>query len=244
MDEATLASIHAALMEHTRLIDEVKAECREKCECGVLEARCDSLERSVRVLKKDVRWTYLAPDIPRSHWIEQGHSVGYADVMKDYLRRIKGDAEAIRNGSEGYCCECLDNGSLTRPTILHDDALLPHFKELADAIQVSDGIPRIIIDNVELRPSALGILFPAMEGKVTIIYIESIIFSEDVAECYETIATSIRRNYSLEGLLLGGTAIPSYEQADLLIKSIKDNRSIKQVQMENRFNQNGRRQWL
>ena len=78
-----------------------------------------------------------------------------------------------------------------------------------------------------------------MEGKVTIIYIESIIFSEDVAECYETIATSIRRNYSLEGLLLGGTAIPSYEQADLLIKSIKDNRSIKQVQMENRFNQNG-----
>ncbi|EJK62538.1 hypothetical protein THAOC_16848 [Thalassiosira oceanica] len=153
-------------------------ELREKCE--VLEARCSSLERSIQVLRKDVNWTYSAPDIPRSHWIEQGHDEEYADNMEDNIGRIKQDAMRIRNGVYIYC-RCLDyEGQLT---ISHDDALLPHFKELADAIQL--------------------------------------------------------RNHALERLTWSDNWIPSDELADLLIKSIIENRVIKRIWLENSFNQSG-----
>ena len=244
MDEATLASIHAALAEHGRQIRTLAAANRSLEEehralvekHRALEARCDSLERSVQVLKKDVKWTYLAPDIPHSHWIEQGHEEEYGQCMELLLHFIKEESEAIRNGTEDTCA-CLNGYS--RPTILHDDALLPHFEELADAIQVSSGIRRISIGDIELSPSAINILFPAMEGKVIVVNICGIRFpGPDVAECYESIATSIRRNHTLEHLTWGNP-ISSEDHADLLIQSAINNRSIKTVWMDNCFHQNG-----
>lgn len=52
------------------------AELRRRREVDRL--RADSLGRSVRVLGRDVAWTYSAPDIPRRHWDIRGHdaSVG------------------------------------------------------------------------------------------------------------------------------------------------------------------------
>ena len=257
----TLDDINAVLEEHARQIqtlvaanrsldakyrarvDELEAECREKCEslereCGILETRCRSLERSIKVLKKDVSWSYSAPDIPRSHWIERGHEEEYADNLEGCLRRIKGDAAGMRTEGEQLCCDCLDNED--GPTISHDDALLPHLKELADAIQVSDGIRQIVINNIELHPSALSILFPAMEGKVTGIDMRRMRFpGPDVLECYESIATSIGRNHALENLVWLNNQFPSDEQADLVIESIINNETIKDVHMGNCFNQNG-----
>ncbi|EJK46326.1 hypothetical protein THAOC_35008 [Thalassiosira oceanica] len=210
-------------------------ELREKC--GVLESRCGSLERSIRVLRKDVSWSYTAPDIPRGHWNEQGRDDEYADNVEEKIGRIKDDVERIRNG-ENIVCECLD--CFGQLTILHDDALLPHFRELADAIQLSNGIQRIAIGNIELRPSALRIMFPVLEGKVTNISMRRIIFpGPDVVECYEIIAASIRRNHALEILTWIGNQIPSDEQADLLIKSIIDNWSINTLTLDNCFNLSG-----
>ncbi|EJK60562.1 hypothetical protein THAOC_19057, partial [Thalassiosira oceanica] len=211
--DGTLMPINAVLAEHARQIealvaanraldekyqaqvDEVKAECREKCEslerqCGVLEARCGSLERSIQVLKKDVNWTYKAPDIPRRHWIEQGRSEEYADNMERFLRGIKEDVEDIRADAAGCSFDCLHNGG--HPAMLHDDTLLPHFKEFSNAIQVATADVEIVIENIELHPKVLGILCPVMEGKAIDVWMENILFSaENVAECYEIIAASI-----------------------------------------------------
>ncbi|EJK52205.1 hypothetical protein THAOC_28551 [Thalassiosira oceanica] len=232
-----LVAINSTLQ--ARLDGQAGSQAREvdelRVKCNVLESRCSSLERSIQVLKKDVNWKYSAPDIPRSHWIDQGHDREYADNMKGCLRRIKGHVERIRNGENIYCT-CLDyDGELT---ILHDDALLPHFKELADAIQLSNGIRRINIDNLELRPSALGILFPAMEGKVKRIDMRCIRFpGPDVVECYEIIATSIKRNHALNSLTWIGNQIPSDDQADLLMESLIENRVIKDIRLLNCFDQ-------
>ncbi|EJK64899.1 hypothetical protein THAOC_14313, partial [Thalassiosira oceanica] len=231
-----LVAINSTLQ--ARLDGQAGSQAREvdelRVKCNVLESRCGSLERSIQVLKKDVNWKYTAPDIPRSHWIEQGHDREYADNMKGCLRRIKGHVERIRNGENIYC-SCLDyDGELT---ILHDDALQPHFKELADAIQLSNGIRRINIDNLELRPSALGILFPAMEGKVKRIDMRRIrIPVPDAVKCYEIISSSIRRNHALERLLWIGIQIPSDDQADLLMQSLIENRAIKDIRLEKCFN--------
>ncbi|EJK62826.1 hypothetical protein THAOC_16547 [Thalassiosira oceanica] len=254
----TLDDIHAVLEEHARRIETFAAANKmlkgrntaleERCKaldrksesleraCDELEVRCSSLERSIQVLKKDVDWTYSAPDIPRSHWIEQGRDEEYADNVDECLERIKIDAMRIRNG-EDFCCACLDNED--QLAILHDDAMLPHFKELANAIQLSDGIRQICIDNVELRPSVLRILFPAMEGKVTDIFMQCVRFpGPDVVECYDIIVTSVRHNHALKALTWAGNPISSDYLADLLIESIIDNRSIEILRLENCFDQN------
>ena len=132
--DETPTDINAVLAEHARQIealaaanrsldakyqarvDELEAECREKCEslerkCGILETRCSSLERSIQVLKKDVNWTYSAPDIPRSHWIEQGHDEEYADNMEELLDTSKVTLRPLGGWGEDYYCECLTTGT-------------------------------------------------------------------------------------------------------------------------------------
>ncbi|EJK68782.1 hypothetical protein THAOC_10011 [Thalassiosira oceanica] len=255
----TLGDINAVLEEHARRIETLAAANKvlegrntaleERCKaldrkseslersCDKLKVRCSSLERSIQVLKKDVNWAYSAPSIPRSQGIVLGRDEDYANSMGGAIRHIKKDVERIRNG-ENIDCNCLDFYDQT--AILHDDVLLPHFQELADAIQLSNGIQQINIDNIEMCPSALRILFPAMEGKVKRVWMESVTFpAEDVVECYEIIATSIRRNHALKELTWSGIRIPSDEQADLLIKSVIDNRSIKDIRLKNCFNQSG-----
>ena len=81
-DALTAAEIWALLDMHTRQIQTLVAANRALEEsnsalegrCDALEAkcqtRCNSLERSIKVLKKDVKWTYSAPVVPRSYWLD------------------------------------------------------------------------------------------------------------------------------------------------------------------------------
>ena len=158
--------------------------------------------------------------------------------MEQLRRFIKINVESIRkNGNRDSSCSCLDNEE--NLTILHDDALLPHFKELANAIQLSDGMGEIFIDNIELHPSALSILLPAMEGKVTGIDMRRIRFPDgNVMECYESIATSIGHNHALNELACVDNRFPD-DHAALVIESVVRNWSIKIVRLENCFHRNG-----
>ena len=99
---------------------------------------------------------------------------------------------------------------------------------------------KIIVGNIELPPTAINILFPAMEGKVTTIDVSRIVFPpEDVMECYEIIATLIGRNHTLKELTWSQIRFLSDDHADLMVESIKANGSIKHVTMESCFDQNG-----
>ncbi|EJK61822.1 hypothetical protein THAOC_17618, partial [Thalassiosira oceanica] len=79
-----------------------------KLETQDLRRRCAVNARSIQVLKKDVKWTYSAPDIPLSHWQNQGHGDQYIAEMT----------------------------KLPEVPLAHDDILLPHWSELSDAIQI------------------------------------------------------------------------------------------------------------
>lgn len=256
----TADEIGALLERHTRRLDErmqlqsdrfvelkaknaaLEEECRSlqlqvdelsKDNARVREdyrARCDSLERSIQVLMKDVNWKYSAPDIPRSHWIEQGYDEGDAAIMEAIIRQMKDDVKRVRNGTHSEH-NLLFEGILS---IQHDDALLPHFQELADAVQVSGGgIDSIDIYGFELRPSSLKILMPVMENKVSNVNMYRLRFP--AMRCYEIICRSIRRNHRLKKLQWIGIEIESDEQAELLIESIIDNQSIKSVSLDSSF---------
>ena len=61
----------------------------------------------------------------------------------------------------------------------------------------------------------------------------------DATEFFQSFAKSIKRNSALEQLTWSGTRIPSDQHADLLIRSIIDNRSINTVRLRDCFGQEG-----
>ncbi|EJK50629.1 hypothetical protein THAOC_30334, partial [Thalassiosira oceanica] len=126
----------ASMRRQADALDEANAALKKqmvelKLETEDLRRRCDVNARSIQVLKKDVKWTYSAPDIPRSHWHNQGHGDQYIAEMTKLVKVIKKITEKLRNGED------LKQIYL-KPEIplAHDDILLPHWSELSDAIQL------------------------------------------------------------------------------------------------------------
>ncbi|EJK67063.1 hypothetical protein THAOC_11948, partial [Thalassiosira oceanica] len=206
--------------------------------------------RGVRGLRRRARDEELPPasrpddarerraEVPRR--AERGQARGRELLLPRLLRRRLGHHRRVLSGAAPLPGDTQGStlNNEDQLAILHDDALLPHFNELSDAIQLSNGIRLILIDNIELRPSALRIMFPALEGKVTNISMYRVRFpGPDVVECYEIIAKSIRRNHALEELAWVGNRFPSDDEANLLIESIISNHSINTISMNNCFNQ-------
>ncbi|EJK54209.1 hypothetical protein THAOC_26220, partial [Thalassiosira oceanica] len=105
-----------------------------KLETKDLRRRCAVNARSVQVLKKDVKWTYSAPDIPRSHWQSQGHGDQYIAEMTKLVKLIKKITEKLRNGTanDPFTPKIYLKSDVS---LAHDDILLPHWS-LSDAIQL------------------------------------------------------------------------------------------------------------
>ena len=105
--------------------------------------RCESLERIVQVLKKEGNWTYSAPDVPRSHWIDQDHGEEYAEEADSLIQSIKGQTNGLRSGDGD------DNLILVHAIqILSNNALDPHWEQLANAIQLTERITELTFLNV------------------------------------------------------------------------------------------------
>ena len=94
-----------------------------------MEARCESLERSIKILIDEQKWEYSAPDIPTSYWDERGFDQDYIEDMKNFLTQIKDvtceliSGSDIRNEWIG-----LGNEDSDATALLYDDLLLPHWK--------------------------------------------------------------------------------------------------------------------
>ncbi|EJK72637.1 hypothetical protein THAOC_05812 [Thalassiosira oceanica] len=99
-DSDTVVPANFSLADLNRLIDQrtedLKAETLAlslrvdglQRENEGLLLRCESPERSVQVLTREIKWTYLAPDVPRSHWLEQGYDEEDAEEAKNLIQYI------------------------------------------------------------------------------------------------------------------------------------------------------------
>lgn len=166
-EQAIGPSVLRAQLEHIRemqiRIDGLlRRNSALEAENRALGNRCKSLERSIEVLSKDVDWKYSAPPISRGHWLERGFDDEYATEATAFLRDVRDDVEEARNDVDEMMEEVQVGATLPEGMILrYDDALLPHFIELADAIRINPIIVSLHLWRIELNPSVLQVLLSA-----------------------------------------------------------------------------------
>ena len=170
---STVLSVNLSLADLNRLVDQRVTEVVEtktlelasrvaglQRENEGLLLRCESLERSVQVLKREGNWTYSAPDVPRSHWIDQGHGGDYADNADRLVRTIKRATQNVRSGSS-KTITVSGSGNLS------DTALDPHWEQLANAIQLSERIEELKLLHVQLDERTLQTINASVRQKGT-----------------------------------------------------------------------------
>ena len=172
MLEQTHLQIMAKMQERMNAIERQNDELAKKYEsqedrCRFLEARCGSLERSVQILAQNQNWESSAPDIPDNYWDERGFDEDYIQQMEIFIHRMKDYTRRMRSGenvefisfgySRGY------GGNLM---LLHDEALLPHWREFADALQLCNYSGDFIIGKIQLPSSVLDMIAPALATKI------------------------------------------------------------------------------
>ena len=200
----------------------------------ILDTRCESLQRSVQILSKEnVLWEYSAPPIPLSHW--RGFPEDYVDRMQYFLADIKRHTCALRSGEQ--VVDSIRLGQVDGHIFLqHDDTLLAHWKELANALQLHElNHYKIQIINVQLTSEVLDILAPALKGKpVRDFVLERNRFANNNQGARFT-TECIKSNNELQHFEWVNNQISNVEDAKLLVDAIVNNPSVTKVSLDNCF---------
>ncbi|EJK72905.1 hypothetical protein THAOC_05518 [Thalassiosira oceanica] len=180
------AELEAIKQSHEAVVDKLNAKV------DALQAKNESQLREIKDLTAALQWAYAVEGIPRRHWLEQGHSEEYADMMGTLLSSMKHNIETLRVGGD---CEIItidfdlqdEDENYIRAG--HDALLLPYWKELAAALRhwseyhANGKYLRVEIIYIELPKSVLDILLPALEqSRIKDVYFENSHHAGDMAD--------------------------------------------------------------
>jgi len=204
---------------------ETKCNTLEK-KCTHLDARCESLQRSVQILGQESTWEYSAPPVPLSHW--RGLPENHIDQMQKLLTDIYEYTSDLRGDEQ------LGNICLGRPysdiLLQHDDILLPHWRELANALQLYNMDRRSLrIANLQLTSSVMNLLASALKGKA----INGLTLDNNEFEDIHIVIESINKMGELESFELINNQIIDTKEASDLVGAIINHSSIGDVRLEN-----------
>ena len=195
--------------------------------------RCESLERSVQVLKNEGNWTYSAPDVPRNHWIEQGHDEVYAYDAEIVIGTIQESTEYLRS-NDGDEVEV--GGYLQSSAIFADNVLNPHWDQLANTMQLNESITALTLQNVQLDQHTLRIIETSARHKgITKLLLdcneflggEGVQFAIDV----------LKSNRTVEYFCWEDNSFHSTEDACKLVDVILDHPSICRLEIKGSLNE-------
>ena len=209
-------------------------------ELDEVKSRCESLERSVQILAKDVKWEYSAPAIPTSHWIARGFDENYIENIELFLNRI-----------EDYTCELrsetasdeiiLSGGGVGGPVGLHDDALQPHWREFVNSMQLYKNPAAsfcIQIKNMQLSSSVMSLLAPALKDKPIKTFVLSNNEFENAREGIDFAIEIIQSNPGLKQFYWGNNPIHSMNDANHLVEAVISHPRIYCIHLPNCFGEN------
>ena len=157
--------------QHVRILTTQQHNIELQNQVHTLTAKCRSLERTAKLLtaSKNEKWEYKVPEIPSDYWLNLG--ITDEDDDEDYCLRVnklttvmKEKTCALRRGGYIYDLRL----SIKDMTVFHDDIMLPHWNQLADALQLStysDAPISIEISHVELANEVLDLLESAFSTK-------------------------------------------------------------------------------
>ena len=134
--------------------------------------------RKEKIYLKD----YPLPDVPSSHWLGRGLTDEYIKEVTDFLRAMKVATLMLRSQDkvEQYHMEFLRQDYQSRAQLLHDEALVPHWQQFANALKSYDGIlderewsyqsirdSCFRVAGIELHSSVIDVLGPALATCIT-----------------------------------------------------------------------------
>ena len=219
IDQRVKDALEAVEMRTLALASRVDGLQRENEE---LLLRCESLERSVQVLKKEGNWTYSAPDVPRSHWIDQGHEEEYAEEAGNLIQSIKDTTHRLRSGGGDEVLVGCD----TR--ILPDNALDPHWGQLVNAIQLSEHISSLNFINVQLDERTLQMIEASVRNKgITRFYLDDNQFRGD--EGVQFAIDVLKNNRTVGKFSWEDHVIHSTEDACKLVDAVLEHPTISDI---------------
>ena len=221
-------------------MDELEKKCQQQEEkFNILEERCDSLQRSVEILSKESTWEYSAPPIPTSHWTGLGFDEEYIEDMLELAIGIKRYTCELRSGKyhEISLGEETQEDNLNGGRIMQfDDLLLPHWKELANAIQLSPSnafeSKVFTLQNVQLTSSVTDVLIPAFKGKLHELFLENNEFV-DIHKGAEFIVTCIQSNPQMKEFCLVNNQLETTVNASSVLDAVISHPSINCIRLEN-----------
>ena len=192
---------------------------------------CTSLEGSVRVLKKSEQWDYPY-EFKSDYWAER-HDHDYCVQVRKLLTDMESKIVELRKYPDLLIHETVI-GKAHSGQISHDEALDPHFGELADAIQV---LPlgtslSLTLANIQLTPKILMNIERAAtkRDKIWELALLSNSFT-DSTRCYQTIATMIASR-SVNKLFLENNPI-NEDSARVIGKAVVQNGWLSNIRIRN-----------
>jgi len=200
-----------------------------------LENKSNLLQRSVQILSKESTWEYSAPSIPDSHWIESGFvDEDYIELMRRLEDQMKRRAIRIRNGE---CFQYINLGEESPEgeagiLLQHDDALLPHWKEFATALQLLHGNNiQFTIQNVQLSHSVINMLIPALKGRLKLLFLDNNGFI-NIRKGIDFSIKCMESNHQLKEFYMANNQLRGMENARSLLDAIISHPSIESVRLE------------
>lgn len=198
--------------------------------CRELEARRSFLENALHVFRDD---SYTR--IPLTYWTNQGFDQDYVTSMEHHLigqlRELThelltnaGKRKRIRlnpyESSEESDYEGEDDED--GPVMQHDDILLPLWEKFANALRVQHfhSIETFSIRNVQLHPTVLNMLGPALRMKIDDNFDLARNEFPDMGAGVDFVHTVSESNSRVKVLTWKGNPIESMDHADRLYKAI------------------------
>ena len=227
IDQRVTDAVGARISELSSRVDHLQRENQ-----GLL-LRCESLERSVQVLKREGNWTYSAPDVPRSHWIDQGHDEDYANGADLVVRLMKKSTQDLRSASSS---EVVVRGVTTQSPILSDEVLCPHWEQLANAMQLSERIRKLNLCNVQLDEGTLQMIEASVRQKG----VASLFLSDNQflgGEGVQLAVDILKNNRTIDSFGWFRNSIHSTENACKLIDAVLEHPTISMLGFVRTFNE-------
>ena len=200
---------------------------------NVLVARCGSLERCVEIMMKAQKWEYSVPPIPRNHWVERGLDEDDIDRAESFADSIMDITCDLRKGD--VCDDKIYLGGG-----VHDDLLLPHWREFADALHLlhlsQDKHLSLDFTNVTLESSVLRILTPALKGPLRSLELQRNYYT-DIGEGVGFAVETIKGN-NLEEFAWRNNRMEHIDDVHYLVRAITSHPSIEKVRLEDCIGEN------